>query len=319
MDKYVNRRLLAPALFGEVLLCTDAMTRRDVVVKAMDLDRAAAHATTDGLPVHEDIAMEKRVYTQMQLHGGHANILQLLACFEADGRDHFVLEYASRGDLFSQLRTQQRFRALEARAYFHNITAGLAFLHDHGFAHGDLSLENVVLTADNTCKLMDFGLAAARANGPRTIAVGKYFYMAPEVFLGKPYDAATADMWSLGMLLLIMLTGLPPFGKANCTDPVFVAYQTHGIRTILKGWKVLQYCSDDAIDLIERLLVEDPAKRFCMQQVLSHPFLARPKSPPSPTQDRIKKRVRVQNFFRRLFRGKRGGSSLDLLANSQWH
>ncbi|KDO17012.1 hypothetical protein SPRG_17325, partial [Saprolegnia parasitica CBS 223.65] len=73
------------------------------------------------------------------------------------------------------------------------------------------------------------------------------------------------------------------------------------------------------IDLIERLLVEDPAKRFCMQQVLSHPFLARPKSPPSPTQDRIKKRVRVQNFFRRLFRGKRGGSSLDLLTNSQWH
>ncbi|OQR98862.1 protein kinase [Achlya hypogyna] len=311
-----KKQTIAPALFGDVLLCTDRLTQRNVVIKKMQLQHARSHCSTDGHKVHEDMAMEKRVYTHVQTLGGHKNVLRLLNSFEEDGHEHFVLEYASGGDLFGQLCAKQRFSALEARMCFQDIVSGVAFLHGHGFAHGDLSLENVVVGSDKSCKLMDFGLASALEDGPRSEAVGKYFYMAPEIYLGSSYDAVKADLWSLGMLLLIMLTGMPPFGKANCTDPVFVAYETHGIRKILKGWKVLHLFSDAAMDLVERLLVQDPAKRMNMDEVLAHPYLT-PMSMPSPTQDRIKKRVRVQNFFRKVFGGKRDGSSLDLIANSQ--
>ena len=82
--------------------------------------------------------------------------------------------------------------------------------------------------------------------------------------------------------------------------------------------------SNAALDLVERLLVADPARRLRLADVAAHPYVRGRKVlvPPargSPTQDRIRNRVHVQKFIRRIFGGKHEGSSLDLLANNQWH
>ncbi|OQS03082.1 kinase [Thraustotheca clavata] len=246
--------------------------------------------------------MEKVVYQMIRAVGGHKNIIQLYDSFQDGGNFYFVLEYGKDGDLFKQLRLNQRFTEIDAQRHFHGIASGLSFLHSHNFAHGDLSLENIVLT-NGICKLMDFGLAWHQKDGLRSSAVGKFFYMAPEMYLGKKYDAMKADMWSLGILLLIMLTGSPPFGQSNNT--VFQVYQRHGIQYLLKRWQVNQYFSLSAMDLLEKLLIEDPSKRLTISQVLQHPYCALKKIyQANPTQDHIKKRICVQKFFHKLFRQK---------------
>ncbi|GLE10938.1 hypothetical protein PINS_up023210 [Pythium insidiosum] len=111
----------------------------------------------------------------------------------------------------------------------HRLPRVCISMHSNGFAHRDLSLENVLVTDDNTCKVCDFGLAAV-ADQPSNETVGKMFYMAPEVLSGSSYDPKKADVWSLGVMLFIMLFGAPPVESAAPTDARFKIISTKGIR-----------------------------------------------------------------------------------------
>ncbi|KAG9400904.1 hypothetical protein AC1031_009626 [Aphanomyces cochlioides] len=312
MDAYKIEREIAPALFGSILLCLDKNSGDYVAIKRMTIESGNQHVARDGTLVHEDMDVEKRVYQYINKRGGHANVLRLLDAFEQDGSQYFVLEYCAHGDLFTILRNtpHQRFGAKEALHYFTQVCRGLEYLHSVGIAHGDVSLENVLVTTSDQCKLMDFGLAAESSHVQRSTAVGKFFYMPPEMYLGVSYDAMKADMWSLGILLIIMLTGMPPFGQTNSTDNVFISFGTYGIRTILRGWKVSQYFSHEALDLVEKLLVVNPLDRPSISEVLHHPFF--PRMPEarrdsvgstrkSMPEEPAKKSRGVRKFFQKVF------------------
>ncbi|DAZ96256.1 TPA: hypothetical protein N0F65_012559 [Lagenidium giganteum] len=87
---------------------------------------------------------------------------------------------------------------------FRQLARAVRFLHQHGIAHRDFFLDNVLLQDKSVCKLCDFGLSVS-ANRVCSDIVGKAYYMAPEVVAESTYDPTAADMWSLG----IMLTGSP--------------------------------------------------------------------------------------------------------------
>lgn len=110
-----------------------------------------------------------------------------------------------------------------ALTFFHQIVKGVEFLHAHGIAHRDLSLDNVLLQ-NNSCKICDFGLstdATTLSDEP----VGKLLYMAPEAVACSAshsqsrcgYDPKAADMWSLGVMLLLLLTGAPSLSFDSAT------------------------------------------------------------------------------------------------------
>ncbi|ETV90491.1 serine/threonine protein kinase, variant 2 [Aphanomyces invadans] len=224
MDRFHVVKELAPALFGSIVLCVDKNNGNHVAIKRMQLAAAAKRQANGGPTVQEDLHVEKRVYRHVNKMGGHRNILRLLSSFEEAGHEHFVLEYCHQGDLFTILQSSphQRLQASQALHYMRQICHGLAFLHSHEIAHGDISLENVLVDANDVAKLMDFGLAVESFHVTQpSSAVGKFFYMPPEMYLGSPYDASKADMWSLGILLLILHTGMPPFARAHSsgTDP----------------------------------------------------------------------------------------------------
>lgn len=125
-----------------------------------------------------------------------------------------------------------------ARACFQQIASAVGFLHARNVAHRDLSLENVLLDSFRRCRLADFGLASATGSRCFGARVGKILYMAPEV-VSRPayrpdtgpnsvsagadvcYDALRADIWSLGVILFILVTGIPPFEKASDVDARF--------------------------------------------------------------------------------------------------
>lgn len=275
LEDYVIQKRLAPALFGDVLLCLHRPTGDLVAVKRILLSAAATQITlTTNKKVRENVALERALYRHFNKQGGHANVLKLREEIEYDGYLYMIFDYCARGELYELVSSQAdgKLDAPTTRRYMNQIARGVQYVHDNGYAHRDLSLENVLVTEEDVCQVCDFGLAATGT----TLAhetVGKMFYMAPEVLAGAEYDPTKADVWSLGVMLFIMLIGAPPVETASSADARYRYIVSRGVRKLIHRWGLTDELPADAIDLIESMLQIDPARRMTMDAVVAHPFL----------------------------------------------
>ncbi|KAJ8569515.1 hypothetical protein ON010_g5744 [Phytophthora cinnamomi] len=122
------------------------------------------------------------------------------------------------------------------------------------------------------CKLGDFGLATrSRLAGGRL--VGKNYYMAPEIVAGDVYDPKSADIWSLGIVLFVLLTGSPLVTLASMSVKAFRVLKQAGIVPILQSWGMLTSMPTSAVQLLSGMLEIDPSKRLTITQVLEHEAL----------------------------------------------
>ena len=181
----------------------------------------------------------------------------------------------SGGELFEKVADEKnRMSEEEVKDYMRQVCNALKHMHEMSYVHLDLKPENIMFTTrrSNQLKLIDFGLAAKiDPHEAVKVTTGTAEFAAPEVALGNPVGYFT-DMWSVGVLSYILLSGLSPFGgendeetlkhvKAcdwNMDDPAF-----NGI-------------SDKAKDFIKRLLVMDPHDRLSIHEALDHPWLNQP-------------------------------------------
>ncbi|GMF35927.1 unnamed protein product [Phytophthora fragariaefolia] len=268
---------LAPALFGEVLLCHDAKTGRQYAVKRVDLRCARAQVTVGKqIRVVESLQQERAVHRKLAA-ARTSNLLLLEEEVQCGGNLYLVFPFCSGGDLFDVVRHSPldgRLPEATARRFLRDVARGLLCMKQNGLAHRDISLENVLLDAEGVCHVCDFGLAAPHGKPLAPGRVGKAWYMAPEVFAAKePYDPLAADMWSLGVLLAIMLAGAPLVEKPTSDDRQFrVLSHGGGVRKLRRVFP--RKLSEVTWDLLERLLTMDPRRRPTLEQVLAHPFLA---------------------------------------------
>ncbi|OQR93555.1 kinase [Thraustotheca clavata] len=276
MDRYNVTSVLAPALYGDILLCVDTTTQEQVVVKKMDQLASAKHRTlVRNRHVLEDAHFEKHVNQVLRNEGGHPNVLILRNEFAQDGFDFFVFDYCCQGALFDVMETvpDKLFTRHEAETYFSQILKGLKFIHAAGFAHRDISLENILVDKDNVAKICDFGLAVDINSRPNE-RVGKPYYIAPEVFDNlTPYDPAKADIWSLGVVLFLLLTGVPLFNVPSKLDESYAYLKRHGLRRLISVWDLDDFVPEEARDLLEKMLSINPRKRYTLQDVLQHPYV----------------------------------------------
>ena len=270
-------KTLAPALFGEVLLCLDAATGRHVAVKRVDLCCARAHVTvTTRVQVVESLAQERCVHHRLAAVPT-TNLLVLQEEVQCNNNLYLVFPFCSGGDLFHVVRHSPldgRLPEATARRFLGDVVQGLLCLKQNGLAHRDISLENVVLDATGVCFVCDFGLATAHETRVAPGRVGKAWYMAPEVFAATAsYSALPADIWSLGVLLAIMLTGAPLVDRPTLSDRHFcVLSQGGGVRKLHRVFP--RKLSDGAWDVLEQMLHVDPLHRPTLEQVAAHPFLS---------------------------------------------
>ena len=108
---------------------------------------------------------------------------------------------------------------------------------------------------------------------PHTGAVGKFFYMAPEVYSGRqPYDGEAIDVWSLATCLFIMLFSVPLYEEPSARDGRFKAAIIDGnLEPLLRNWGFR--ASPQAVDLLRRMYAHDPRQRITIPEILAHPFM----------------------------------------------
>ena len=132
--------------------------------------------------------------------------------------------------MFSNIKNSGRLPMPIMKFYVKQLVEGLLAMHKAGICHRDLKPENLVFDADFNLKIIDFGLACSiegeDGSGFSEERVGSTGYMAPEVAMGMRYQPVSADLFSLGVIIFTMCTGVMPFGQANCDDRYYLLIAT---------------------------------------------------------------------------------------------
>lgn len=261
-DRYVLGEHLGLGQFGIIRACSDKLTGEVLACKSISKERLV---TVDDL---RSVKLEIEIMTKLS---GHPNVVELKAVYEEEDYVHLVMELCAGGELFHRLEKQTKFSESEARILFRHLLQVVMYCHDNGIVHRDLKPENILLatkSSSSPIKLADFGLATYIRPGQYLYGtVGSPFYIAPEVLAGG-YNQA-ADVWSAGVILYILLSGVPPFwGKTK--SKIFDAVRTADLRFSSDLW---DHISESAKDLISGMLCVDPSKRLTAKQVLAHSWL----------------------------------------------
>jgi serine/threonine-protein kinase Chk2 len=237
----------------------------------------------------------------------HVNIISYLEIYDTEDTLYIVLELATGGELFDRLVNTGPFKESEAKIVFRQMVEAVAYLHSQDIVHRDLKPENVLFVNKDTkslqVKIADFGLARfIQEKEFMTTLCGTPQYVAPEIVrYGNKTDnslgySKAVDMWSLGVMLYIMLSGCPPFDEEN--NPSMNLYEQIENACYSFPLECWGDVSTGAINLIKALLQADPQKRLTAIQALRHPWIQQ-QARPVPAQVKrptvLGKRVRAED------------------------
>ncbi|GIM09705.1 hypothetical protein Vretimale_13530 [Volvox reticuliferus] len=268
-------------------------TCRIVTAKATGAKYACKSISKRRLCSQGDVVDVRREVQIMHHLAGHPNIVTIKDVFEDRSYVHMVEELCTGGELFDSIIERGHYSERDAAAAFRCIASVVAHCHNMGVMHRDIKPENFLLSSrspDATIKATDFGLSVFFSEGQvfREV-VGSAFYVAPEV-LRKRYDKR-ADVWSLGVLLYIMLCGLPPF-YAETERDVFHAILTKEVSFDGGAWSSV---SEGAKDVIRKMLDRNLRLRATAAEVLEHDWVREDgTAEEAPLNNEVL--VRLQNF-----------------------
>ncbi|XP_015690821.2 mitogen-activated protein kinase kinase kinase 1-like [Oryza brachyantha] len=213
------------------------------------------------------LALEQEIALLSQFE--HENIVQYYGTDKEESKLYIFIELVTQGSL-SSLYQKYKLRDSQVSAYTRQILNGLVYLHERNVVHRDIKCANILVHANGSVKLADFGLAKemSKINMLRSCK-GSVYWMAPEVVNPKKTYGPQADIWSLGCTVLEMLTRQIPYPNVEWTNAFFMIGKGEGPQ-------IPSYLSKDAQDFISQCVQVDPEKRPSASQLLSHPFVNRP-------------------------------------------
>ncbi|HEX5434147.1 MAG TPA: protein kinase [Candidatus Angelobacter sp.] len=249
---------LGRGAMGVVYKAKDPTIGRTVALKTMRLD-------VHGL---ESAEMVRRFQNEARAAGllSHSNIVTIFDAGEQDGIFYIAMEFIQ-GTTLHELLTEQRILASdEVVQYSRQICRGLDYAHSHGIVHRDVKPANIMITANGTVKIMDFGIAKAGGSMTSTGQVlGTPNYMAPEQVKGRPLDGRS-DLFSFGVILYEMLTGEKPFVGQNVTTIIYKIVNENPIAP--RDLDVTVHPGLSAI--VTRALAKSPDERYQSGAELIH-------------------------------------------------
>ncbi|CAL9137328.1 unnamed protein product [Musa acuminata var. zebrina] len=248
--------------FGVTYLCTDRATGELFACKSISKKKLRTAVDI------EDVRREVEIMRHLP---SHPSIVSLKDTYEDDGAVHLVMELCEGGELFDRIVTKGHYTERAAAIIMRTIIQIIQVCHKHGVMHRDLKPENFLFgdkKENGPLKAIDFGLSVFFRPGEHfSEIVGSPYYMAPEVL--KRNYGPEVDVWSAGVILYILLCGVPPFW-AETEQGVAQAILRSVIDFKRDPWPKV---SESAKDLVRHMLNPDPKYRLRAEQVLDHPWL----------------------------------------------
>ena len=200
----------------------------------------------------------------------HPNIVNYFGTFEDEFYIHIIMEYLKGDNLFKviSVKNYTGFDEQDMSNIIFQLVKALFFIHNKNIVHRDIKPENILFSDKkdfSSLKLIDFGLATQKKTDNKT--VGTPYYMAPEMIKGK--YSPKSDIWSVGIIIYLMLTDKFPFVNSKEYD-VFEMIEEGKYNTqLLDDCE----CSEEAKDLVKKILVKDPDKRPSASDIMHHPWI----------------------------------------------
>uniref|UniRef100_A0A5B7AXG8 non-specific serine/threonine protein kinase n=1 Tax=Davidia involucrata TaxID=16924 RepID=A0A5B7AXG8_DAVIN len=288
--RYDLGRELGRGEFGVTYLCTDEDTGEKFACKSISKKKLRTAVDI------EDVRREVEIMKHLPKH---QNIVSLKDTYEDDSAVHIVMELCEGGELFDRIVARGHYTERAAAVVMRTIVEVVQMCHRHGVMHRDLKPENFLFAnkkENAPLKAIDFGLSIFFKPGERfTEIVGSPYYMAPEVL--KRNYGQEVDVWSAGVILYILLCGVPPFW-AETEQGVAQAIIRSVIDFKRDPWPKV---SDNAKDLVKRMLDPDPNRRLTAQEVLEHPWIQNAKKAPNvPLGETVKARLKQFSVMNKL-------------------
>jgi len=255
LEKYELGKTIGTGGFSVVKYGVNKETGENVAVKIVQQSNA-------------QMIMEREIEI-MKKAASHPNILRLYDVYQTSKNIFLVMELARGGEVFDHIVKHGEYSEHDASIIARKIVEAVRFLHSQGIAHRDLKPQNLLCASDDPTdiRISDFGLSKVfnQATMMQTCC-GSPEYVAPEILMCVSYDQSV-DMWSVGIIIYILLTGCFPFWSEN----VQTLYQK-----IMNGayrWPSKPVVSESAKDLVKHLLEKDPKKRMTAEECLHHPWI----------------------------------------------
>ncbi|XP_077817227.1 ribosomal protein S6 kinase alpha-4 isoform X3 [Macaca mulatta] len=278
-------------------------------------------------------ANTQREVAALRLCQSHPNVVNLHEVHHDQLHTYLVLELLRGGELLEHIRKKRHFSESEASQILRSLVSAVSFMHEEaGVVHRDLKPENI-LYADDTpgapVKIIDFGFARLRPQSPGVPMQTPCFtlqYAAPELLAQQGYDES-CDLWSLGVILYMMLSGQVPFqgasGQGGQSQAAEIMCKIREGRFSLDG-EAWQGVSEEAKELVRGLLTVDPTKRLKLEGLRDSSWLqdgSARSSPPLRTPDVLESsgpavRSGLNATFMAFNRGKREGFFLKSVENA---
>jgi len=299
-DYYQLEEKLGEGAFAKVFKGIEKGTGKEFAIKIIDLEekddafsqlslkRPTLIGSSEALAKRREVERKKKLRRKVRILENEIAVMRRIASMPPKRRKAlvkitdqlansrkicFCMELLTGGELFDRVQMKQNYTERDAAHLMRRMMKGVRSLHKAGIIHRDLKPENLVFETqydDSRVKITDFGLATVmgRPDIFRKIVVGSPGYIAPEIIISKEYTPA-CDIWSMGCILFILLVGGPPFGgKTN--QELF--------ENIKKGkyhYPPDTNISDEAKDLIAKMLNLNHEERITANGVLQHPWVVK--------------------------------------------
>ncbi|CAG9326766.1 unnamed protein product [Blepharisma stoltei] len=268
IEEYAIGKQIGQGAYASVKFATHTPTSRKVALKIYEKIKLL------------DLSRKKNVLKEIEILEmlDHPNIVKFYEIVETSRQLHIVMEYVAGCSLHGYLKRKpnRRLEENEAKKITTQIVSAIEYCHSKNVSHRDLKLENLLLDDKGEIKIIDFGFSTVQDKKSR-IFCGTPSYMAPEIVTRKEYSGPPVDIWAIGVLLYVFLTGTFPFKGSNDHELYRKIRQS--------SYSLPQYLSRTSSSLIARILKSDPNSRPTAQEILSDPWLQDIEPTPAPKED----------------------------------